>query len=276
MAATLPSFHNPLRDGRSVSTLESEADQSRRQRGAGHADPTKGAPIVVLRRHLAETFGTFLLVVVDCGGAVIGSHWPFVVPPAARAVATGLTILAVIHSYGDVSGAHLNPAVTLAFALRGVFPWRRVATYWLAQLAGALLGALLLRSMFGNAAHLGATAPGLDNRTAFVMEVFLTTMLVSVVLGTATRHRSLGPSAALACGGTVAVCALFSRPISGASMNPIRSLAPALVSGYLDNLWIYLTAPFLGAVIAVLITRVLHSHRHEYERLASAGEPKRA
>ena len=235
-----------------------------------HADADTHSLSLFAKRLLAEVFGTFLLVVVDCGGAVIGSM-NGEVTAFARSAATGLLVMVMIYSIGNVSGAHFNPAVTTAFALRGAFPWGRVPIYWLAQVAGAFLAAGLLRWMFGDVEHLGATLPHFGVLRGFGMEVILTLILVSVVLGTATRHRSIGPNAAIASGGAVALCSLFSRPISGASMNPARSLAPAVVSGELHDLWIYLVAPFVGAALATLTMRLLHSHKHESEREAAQG-----
>lgn len=235
-----------------------------------HADADSDTWALVVRRLLAESFGTFLLVTVDCGGAVVASL-DGDVTGVARSAATGLLIMTMIYSIGNVSGAHFNPAVTTAFALRGVFPWRRVPLYWLAQLVGAFVGAALLRAMFGDVAHLGATLPSFGAARGFGMEVVLTVILVSVVLGTATRHRSIGPNAAIAAGGAVALCSLFSRPVSGASMNPARSLAPAVMSGDLHDLWIYLVAPFVGAALATLIMRVLHARKHPWERKAAQG-----
>ena len=235
-----------------------------------HADADTDSSSLVAKRLLAECFGTLLLVTVDCGGAVIGSL-DGEITAVARSAATGLLVMTMIYSIGNVSGAHFNPAVTSAFAMRGVFPWRRVPMYWVAQLVGAFLGAGLLRWMFGDVEHLGATLPHFGAARGFGMEVILTTILVSVVLGTATRHRSIGANAAIASGGAVALCSLFSRPISGASMNPARSLAPAVMSGELHDLWIYLVAPFVGAVLATLTMRVLHSHKHHSEREAAQG-----
>jgi aquaporin Z len=239
-----------------------------------HADASTSSLGVLMRRHVAETFGTFLLVWVDCGGAIIGHRWPGEVTSAGRAAATGLLVMGVIMGYGDVSGAHLNPAVTLGFALRGVFPWRRVFTYVLAQLAGGLAAALALAALFGPDARHAVCEPKAPLGTAFVFEVVLTATLVCVTLGTATKHRLLGPNAAVASGGTVALAALFARPISGSSMNPVRSFAPALATRHFDDVWVYVAAPFLGAAIAVAFVSVLHSRRHAEEREASSGEPK--
>ena len=235
-----------------------------------HADADTDSRPLVAKRLMAECFGTLLLVTVDCGGAVIGSL-DGSVTAVARSMATGLVVMTMIYSIGNVSGAHFNPAVTAAFALRGVFPWRRVPLYWLAQIAGAFLGAGFLLWMFGDVEHLGTTIPHFGVARGFGMEVVLTMILVSVILGTATRHRSIGANAAIASGGAVALCSLFSRPVSGASMNPARSLAPAIMSGELHGLWIYLVAPFVGALLATVTMRVLHSHKHHSEREAAQG-----
>jgi aquaporin NIP len=209
-----------------------------------------------LRCLLAEAIGTFALVFVGCGaimveadGAGIGS--------LGVAVAFGLVILAMVAALGHVSGAHLNPAVTLAFALGRHFPPGRVPTYWLAQLAGALLAALLLRASLGDVADLGATTPSGSDGQSFVWEVVLTFFLVLVIASVATDTRAVGETAAIAIGATVALDALVGGPISGASMNPARSLGPGLVSGTLDGLWIYLTAPFVGGALGLLAYAVV-------------------
>jgi aquaporin Z len=238
------------------------------------ANISSSTPGVGARRWLTESFGTFLLVTVDAGGAVIARASGGEVTPEARSLATGLLIMAMIYAMGDVSGAHFNPAVTFAFAVRRVFPWTKVPIYWSAQLAGAFGGALLLRALFGDVAHLGATEPGFGPVRALVMEVVLTSILASVIIGTATRHRSVGPNAAIASGGTVALCSLFARPVSGASMNPARSLAPAVVSGAMGDVWIYLVGPLVGAVIATAIMRAVHPKKHEEEVIAAEGEKK--
>jgi MIP family channel proteins len=259
-----------------------------RRRGSGYAerameagdktalsDPFAAAPPqIALRRLFTELLGTFLLVVVDCGGAVIAAMSGGEVTAVARSAATGLLIMAMVTTMGDVSGAHFNPAVTCAFALRGAFPWRLVPGYWAAQILGAVGASALLLVLFGNVDHLGTTLPHYGVARALGVEIILTTILVMVGLGTATRHRVLGPMAGIVVGGTVAMCSLFSRPISGASMNPARSLGPALVSGTLDNLWVYLVGPFAGAVVAFGIMTIVHHRKHEEERIAARGEKK--
>jgi aquaporin Z len=238
------------------------------------ADLRTTRPGLHARRLFTELVGTFLLVTVDAGGAVIAWVSGGEVTPEARSLATGLVIMAMVYAMGDVSGAHFNPAVTFAFALRRAFPWNRVAGYWCAQLLGAVLAAIALRATFGNVAGLGSTHPGFGSSRALAMEIVLSGILVLVILGTSTRHRVIGPNAAIASGGAVALCSLFSRPVSGASMNPARSLGPAIVSGELASVWIYALGPLTGGTLAVLIMMIVHSKRHREEREAAGGENK--
>ena len=205
------------------------------------------------RRIFAETWGTFLLVVVAAGGGVVAARSGGAVSPGATAVAPGIMVMAIIYFMGAVSGAHLNPAVTLAFALRRNFPWRRVPGYVVAQAIGAVAAAFFLRSMFGMAGALGATVPGMGigYARALVMEVLLTAGLVNVILGTASGARNIGANGAIAVGGYVALARLWAEPVSGASMNPVRSLAPDLVRGDFSTTWIYLVGPLVGALIGV-------------------------
>jgi aquaporin Z len=209
------------------------------------------------RRLLAELLGTFALTLVAAGGEVIAVISGGEVIPAARAVAPGLLVMAMIYTLGSQSGAHFNPIVTLAFTLRQDFPWKRVPGYWGAQFVGAVLATLLLRMLFGQVGHLGATLPHHGIIQALVMEIVLTFLLVTVILGTATNHRLTGPNAAIAAGGTIALLGLFAGPISGASMNPARSLGPFLVSGQLAGAWIYIVGPLAGGLLAVLVAWLL-------------------
>lgn len=226
------------------------------------------------RRLFAELLGTFFLTLSAAGGIVIGAVSHGEIGEAARTVAPGLVVMALIYALGDVSGAHYNPAVTLAFTLRGDFPLRRVPGYWLAQIVGALLAAWLLLSLFGHTGHLGATRPHHGVHAAFVMETVLTGLLVLVILGTATRYSLVGPNAALAVGGTIALCGLFADPISNASMNPARSLGPMLVGGDLRYAWVYLAGPFLGSVIATLCMLALHRQHNSKEDEVAKGDGK--
>ena len=205
----------------------------------------------------AELLGTFALTLVGAGAVVIGAVSGGEVPFVARVVAPGLLVMAMIYTIGDISGAHINPAVTLAFAVRGVFRWRLVPGYWAAQFAGALLAAAVLRALFGTAGNLGVTLPHHGDLAAFVMEVLLTLLLVLVIIGTATRSKLTGANAAVAVGATIALDGLFAAPISGASMNPARSLGPAIVGGTWTGAWIYVAAPVLGALLAVAIIWLL-------------------
>jgi aquaporin Z len=206
------------------------------------------------RRLFAEVLGTFFLVLVATGGGMVSARFGAgTVPATARAVAPGLMVMAVILFMGTVSGAHLNPAVSVAFALRGNFPWRRVPAYVAAQSAGAVLAVLLLRGLVGGYGSAGLTlpGPGISPWVALAWETVLTAGLVSVILGTASGAQQIGPFAAIGVGGYIALAGLWGAPVSGASMNPARSLAPALVLGDWTAWWAYLAGPLAGAVIAV-------------------------
>jgi aquaporin Z len=203
--------------------------------------------------------GTFFLVLVAAGGAVVNTRSHGQVPLDARVVAPGLMVMAVIYFMGTVSGAHLNPAVTISFALRRNFPWKRVPGYVAAQLAGSLLAAGFLRATFGDVGHLGATepGPGTSAATATLIELVLTAGLVSVVLGTASGARNIGANAALAVSGYIILAGLWAAPVSGASMNPARSLGPALIGGHWSDWWAYVLGPIAGGAVAVAFARVL-------------------
>jgi len=168
------------------------------------------------------------------------------------AISFGLVIMAMIYAVGHISGAHFNPAVTFAFALSRHFPWPRLLGYWAAQLLGALGAAALLRASLGHIAHVGATLPSGSQGQSFLWELVLTFFLMFVIMAVATDTRAVGEAAAIAIGGTVGLDAMFGGPISGASMNPARSIGPALVSGDLHALWLYVLAPLAGATLAAL------------------------
>lgn len=224
------------------------------------------------RALLAEMVGTFALTFVAAGGAVIAAVNGGPAHSAGQAVAPGLVVAALVYALGDDSGAHFNPCVTFAFALRGVFRWRWVPAYWAAQVVGALAAALLLSALFGPAIDAGATHARFGDLTSVAMETVLTFLLLVVVLGTASRYSLIGADAALAVGATIACLGLFAGPISGASMNPARSLGPAVVSGALGDFWVYLVGPFAGALLAVGVTAVLHRRRHPHEVQAAQGD----
>jgi len=203
------------------------------------------------RRMFSELLGTFMLLLAAAGGGLL--HAKGQISLAAAVVAPGLMVMAIILFMGAISGAHLNPAVSLAFAVRGDFPWRRVPGYIVMQLAGAALACLFLRAVFGNVEHLGATlpGPGYVNWQALLMEVATTGVLVSVILGTASAAQNVGAIAALGVGGYIALAGLWAAPVSGVSMNPARSFGPALVSGDWSSFWVYVAGPLAGAAFAV-------------------------
>src|SRR5579864_4771771 len=209
------------------------------------------------RRLFSELLGTFFLVLVAVGAGMVNARFGGqAVPYGARVVAPGLMVMAVILFMGAVSGAHLNPAVSIAFALRGDFPWKRVPPYVVAQFAGAILATLLLWALLGKQGSAGLTlpGPGISTITAMVWEIVLTTGLVSVIQGTASGAQQLGALAAIGVGGYIALAGLWGAPVSGASMNPARSLGPALVLNDWNSWWAYLIGPIAGGVIAAGIS----------------------
>jgi aquaporin Z len=214
-------------------------------------------PKLEWRRLFAELLGTFMLVLVAAGGSIV--HAEGQIGIAAAVVAPGLMVMAIILFMGAVSGAHLNPVVSLAFALRRDFPWRRLFGYVVVQLAGAALACLFLEAVFGDVHHLGATlpGPGYADWQALLIEIVLTGTLVSVILGTASAAQNVGAIAALGVGGYIALAGLWAAPVSGASMNPARSFGPALVSGDFGGYWVYVAGPLAGAIIAVAFAYVL-------------------
>jgi aquaporin Z len=205
------------------------------------------------RRLFSEAWGTFLLVVVAAGAGVVGTLSAGAITLSMKVVAPGIMVMSIIYFMGAIGGAHLNPAVTLAFAARRNFPWNRVPGYIVAQLLGAIAATGVLRAMFGSAGHLGATTPGpgIGDFKAFIFEVLLTTGLVSTILGTASGARNIGSNGALAIGGYIALAGLWAAPISGASMNPARSFAPDLLRGDMSTTWVYVAGPIIGAAISV-------------------------
>jgi aquaporin Z len=212
------------------------------------------------RRVFAEVLGTFFLILVAVGAGMVNARFGGqAVPYTARVVAPALMVMAIILFMGTVSGAHLNPAVSIAFALRGDFPWKRVPFYVIAQFAGAVLATLLLWALIGKQGSAGLTLPGhgISTTTAMVWEIVLTTGLVSVIQGTASGAQALGALAAIAVGSYIALAGLWGAPVSGASMNPARSLGPALVLADWSSWWAYLVGPIAGGVIAVGISYVL-------------------
>lgn len=209
------------------------------------------------RSYLAEIIGTFGLVFCGTGAIVIDEQTGGAVGHIGVAITFGLIVLAMIYAFGEISGAHLNPAVTLGFVVADRFPLRQVAPYIAAQLAGALLASYTLHWMFPENMHLGATMPAGSAMQSFVLEVILSFLLMFVILQVAHGSKEVGVLAGIAIGATVGLEAMFAGPICGASMNPVRSLAPAIVSGSLGSVWIYLIAPVLGTLAAAFTWRVM-------------------
>jgi aquaporin Z len=211
------------------------------------------------RRLFSELFGTFLLVMVAAGGGMMSHAFPGVISRSAAVTAPALMVMGIILFMGKISGAHLNPAVSIAFALRRDFPWVRVPGYILVQLIGATLAALVLRSIINVSSMYGSNYPahGYSAGAAFWMEFLLTMGLVSVILGTASGAQNLGVLGAFGVGGYIALAGLWGSPISGASMNPARTFGPDLVSRTFTDYWVYVAGPLAGACLAVLLAFVL-------------------
>lgn len=205
------------------------------------------------RRLFSELLGTFFLVLVAAGGGMMGQAFPGTISRAAAVVAPGLMVMAIILFMGKVSGAHLNPAVSIAFSLRGDFPWRRVPGYIVVQLIGATLAALFLHAVINVSASYGSNYPasGYSAFDAFLMEAVLTLGLVSVILGTASGAQNIGILGAIGVGAYIALAGLWGSPISGASMNPARTFGPNLVATDFTSYWVYVAGPIVGAVLAV-------------------------
>ncbi|HTP21353.1 MAG TPA: aquaporin [Solirubrobacteraceae bacterium] len=230
-------------------------------------------PRLAYRRLFSEVLGTFLLLLAAAGGAIL--HAKGQISLAAAVVAPGLTVMAIILFMGAVSGAHLNPVVSLAFALRHDFPAERFVGYVLAQLVGASLACLFLLAVFGNVEHLGATlpGPGYHSWQALLMEIALTAGLVSVILGTASAAQNVGTIGALGVGGYIALAGLWAAPVSGVSMNPARSFGPALVSGDWSSYWVYVVGPLIGALLAVGFAVILRGRGGDpLSRAAGSGK----
>jgi aquaporin NIP len=199
----------------------------------------------------AEFIGTFALVFAGAGAVMVDAKTG-ALGHVGVAITFGLVIMVMIYGVGHISGAHFNGAVTFAFALSRHFPWPRAVSYWVTQLLGATTAALLLRASLGDIANVGATLPSGSQAQSFLWELVMTFFLMFVILAVATDTRAVGEAAAIAIGGTIALDAMFGGPVSGASMNPMRSVGPAIASGNFHALWLYIVAPVLGASIGAL------------------------
>jgi aquaporin NIP len=228
-----------------------------------------------LARMLAAEFvGTFALVFAGCGAVMVDAK-THELGHVGVALSFGLVIMVMIYAVGHISGAHFNAAVTFAFALSRHFPWPRALGYWAAQLLGALTAAAILRGSLGDIADVGASLPSGSQGQSFLWELVLSFFLMFVIMAVATDTRAVGEAAAIAIGGTIGLDAMFGGPISGASMNPTRSLAPALVSGNLHALWLYILAPILGASLGALTYQFVRGEPTQQSESSPAPEAER-
>jgi aquaporin NIP len=215
----------------------------------------------MLKRAVAESIGTFGIVFFGCGAIMVAERFPGMISPAGISVAFGLVVMAMIYTLGHISGAHFNPAVTLAFAITRHFPFRSVLLYWCAQCLGSLVGVSILYLILPYGVGYGETVPHVPILQAFMWEVILTFTLMFVVMGVAKDSRAVGTLAGLVIGATVSLTAFVGGPITGDSMNPARSLGPAILSGRVDVLWLYILAPMIGAVLGSLTYQWVRGER---------------
>ncbi len=221
----------------------------------------KNQTITLLQRLLAEFVGTFTLVFVGTGAIVVNALTNGGISFLGISLAFGIVVMIVVYAIGHISGAHINPAVTIAFTVARHFPLRDMVPYIIAQIAGAIAASFVLRAMFGNVANLGATLPVGGVSDSFFLELFITFILMFVIISVATDTRAVGEAAAIAIGGSIGVLALMAGLVSGGSMNPARSLGPAIASGAYSGIWIYLVAPTVGATIGALVYQLLKERR---------------
>lgn len=229
------------------------------------------APPPLARQAFAEAVGTFLLTFTGAGIAIVDVMFPGTVDLTIKAVAPACVVAAMIYALGDISGAHINPVVTAVFALRRVFEWRRVPVYWVAQLGGAVLAAATLRGLFGTVGSVGTSEIHVAAWRAVVVEGIVTVLLVVVILDTAHEHSLIGTQAALAVGATLFACGLVAGRLTTASLNPARSLGPAVVSGNYADVWVFVAGPFGGAVLALAIVTILRPVPNVDEADAAEG-----
>lgn len=212
-----------------------------------------------MRQYLSEFIGTFILVFAGCGSIVTNEFSNGTVTHSGIALTFGLVVLALIYAFGEVSGAHFNPAVTIAFTFAKRFPLKKVPAYIIAQILGAIAGASMLLILFPESEYLGTTLPKIDIWRVFIFELLLTYILMVVIINVSTGSKEIGVIAGIAIGSVVWFEAQFAGPITGASMNPARSIGPALVSGHLEHLWLYILAPIIGAILAVMTCKFVKS-----------------
>lgn len=223
--------------------------------------------MISLRKYIAELIGTFALVFCGAGAIIINNETNGVVTHVGIAITFGFIVMSMIYALGNISGAHLNPAVSIAFVLSGRFQLKQLLPYIVSQIAGALLASLILRYLFPDNELLGTTLPAGTEIQSFILEFILTFFLMLVIINVATGSKEQGMFAGLAIGSVVLLEAMFAGPICGASMNPARSVAPAIVSGHIEHLWIYLVAPVLGAALAIPTWKFLAPSKSENSQI---------
>ena len=209
-----------------------------------------------MKKYLSEIIGTFSMIFCGCGAMVINDFTGGTITHPGVAITWGLIVMTMIYAFGDISGAHFNPAVTVGFAVAKKFRWKEVPKYIVAQFTGAIAASLLLLYLFPDS-DLGATIPTIEPLKVFIIELLLSFFLMVVIINVSTGSKEIGPIAGIAVGSVILLEAMFAGPLTKASMNPIRSLAPALVSGNFSDLWVYLTAPFLGMLLAVFSCKLV-------------------
>jgi aquaporin Z len=211
----------------------------------------------MMKKYISEFIGTFTMVFCGTAAMTVNEVTGGEVTHVGIAITWGLIVMAMIYAFGEISGAHFNPAVTIAFAYAKKFAWKEVPKYVAFQLSGAFTASLILWFLFPESEYLGSTIPTIDVWRAFVLELLLTFFLMTVIINVSTGSKEMGIIAGIAIGGVVLLEAMFAGPITNASMNPVRSIAPAVVSGNLQHLWMYITAPILGALLAVISCKMV-------------------
>jgi len=210
-----------------------------------------------MKKYISEFIGTFAMVFCGTGAMTINEVTGGDVTHVGIAISWGLIVMAMIYAFAEISGAHFNPAVSIAFAVAKKFSWKEVPKYIVAQILGALLASSILWILFPTSEFYGATLPSIDVWRAFILELLLTYFLMLVIINVSTGSKEIGTMAGIAIGGVVLLEAMFAGPVTKASMNPARSIAPALISGHTEHLWMYLLAPIIGAILAVLTCRLV-------------------
>jgi MIP family channel proteins len=236
-------------------------------------EPTRRPEVKTSRRLAAEFVGTYFLVMVAAGIEVVAVMRPGQIDRSMKAFASGMVVAAMIYALGDVSGAHLNPVVTLTFGLRRAFEWRLVPAYWVAQLGGAIAAGFTIRHLLGTVGDVGINhLEGLSATKGLFIEALFTSLLIIVILNVAHKHSLLGTDAALAVGATIAVCGLVGGELTTMSMNPARSIGPAIAAGTTRDLWVYVLGPAIGALAGLGIFCLLRPHRNPDEFEAAGGD----